>query len=208
MAFLICVLLKINSRVSTMKYLKIILIFFAFQMCMSQENEQFYSKEFNWRMAIPEDFKSVSTQEWATMQNKGETVLEDTFGGEIANNAKTIVVFKSDELNYFEANFQPFDSATDGDYLESFKYVSALLYETFKSQMPDVKLDSVSSRMKINRLKFEVFKLKVTYPNQTVMHFEMYSRLFDKREFTVNIIYADEKKGAAMAKLWKASKFE
>lgn len=33
-------------------------------------------------------------------------------------------------------------------------------------------------------------------------------RLFDKREFTVNIIYVDEKKGEQMREAWAKSKFD
>jgi hypothetical protein len=35
----------------------------------------------------------------------------------------------------------------------------------------------------------------------------MYSRLFNKLEFTVSIMYLDEEKGAAMLKSWRGSKF-
>lgn len=39
------------------------------------------------------------------------------------------------------------------------------------------------------------------------MNVLMYSRLFDKKEFTVNIMYVDNKKGQLMLEAWKKSKF-
>ena len=35
----------------------------------------------------------------------------------------------------------------------------------------------------------------------------MYSRLFDKKEFSVNIIFIDEKKGQLMLESWRNSTF-
>ena len=58
------------------------------------------------------------------------------------DNAKTIFVFQSDQFNYFESNYQFFDTTNDGNYLESFKEVNNILYGTFEAQMKGAKLDS------------------------------------------------------------------
>ncbi len=168
---------------------------------------EIYNQDFNWTITIPENFKKVSAEEWANMQNKGADAIEKTYDEKITNRAKTIFVFKSDQLNYFESNYQPFDIATDGDYLESCKNVNYMLYETFKTQIPDIKIDSITSIEKIDNLEFQTFQLKVEYPNKMTMNVLMFSRLFDKKEFSVNIMYVDNKKGQQMLDSWKKSKF-
>ena len=60
---------------------------------------------------------------------------------------------------------------------------------------------------KIDNLEFQVFKMKIEYPNKMVLNLLMYSRLFGKKEFTVNIMYVDNKKGQLMTEAWKNSKF-
>lgn len=179
-----------------------------FQSCNGQTTpkKEIYNKDFNWTITIPENFENVSAEEWTKMQNKGADAIEKTYNEEVVNRAKTIFVFKSDQLNYFESNYQPFDPAIDGDYLESCKNVNNMMYENFVTQMPDIKIDSSSTVEKIDNLEFQTFKMKIKYPNNMVMNVLMFNRLFDKKEFTVNIMYVDDNKGEQMLDSWKISK--
>jgi hypothetical protein len=172
------------------------------------EQKEIYSKEFNWSIKIPDNFDNVSGEEWEKMQNKGLSAIEKTYGQDVENKSKIIFVFKSGQLNYFESNYQPFDEDVDGDYGESFEAVNQILYETFISQMPGIEIDTARTTEVIDNLDFHVYKMKITYPNDMVLNFMMYSRLFDKREFTVNIIYVDGAKGEQMKQAWVASKFK
>jgi hypothetical protein len=194
-----------------MNKLKYFLICFItiFQGCDGQTSPktEIFNEEFNWKITIPENFQNVSVEEWTNLQNKGADAIEKTYDEKIINRANTIFVFKSDELNYFESNSQPFDITIDGDYLESCKNVNNMLYETFKTQLPDIKIDSSTSVEKISKMEFQTFKMKIEYPNKMIMNVIMYSRLFDKKEFTVNIMYVDNKKGEQMLDSWKNSKF-
>lgn len=180
-----------------------------FQSCDGQKTakKEIHNKDFNWTITIPENFENVSSAEWAKVQNKGADAIEKTFEAEVINEAKTIFVFKSDQFNYFESNFQPFDPSVDGDYLESCKAVEEVLYETFKTQMPDAKIETARSVEKIDDFEFQKLTMRVEYPNKMVFNLLMFSRLFDKREFTVNIMYVDELKGKKMLDSWRQSKF-
>ncbi|MCF6142484.1 hypothetical protein L1S34_14405 [Flavobacterium sp. K77] len=179
------------------------------QSCNGQTTpkKEIYNKNFNWTITIPENFQNVSAEEWAKLQNKGAEAIEKTYEEEVINQSKIIFVFKSDQFNYFESNYQPFDISIDGDYLESCKNVNDILYETFKAQMPNIKIDTTKTAEKIDDLEFQTFKMKIEYPNKMVLNVLMYSRLFDKKEFSVNIMYVDNKKGQLMLEAWKKSKF-
>lgn len=179
------------------------------QSCSGQTTpkKEIHNKDFNWTITIPENFENVSSEEWKKIRNKGADAIEKTYEGEVINQTKTIFVFKSDQLNYFESNYQPFDTATDGDYLESCKNVNDMLYETFKTQMPDIKIDTIRSVEKIDGLEFQTFKMKVEYPNKMILNVLMFSRLFEKREFSVNMMFVDQIKGEKMLDSWKKSKF-
>jgi hypothetical protein len=191
-------------------FLTLLISSVLFQSCKGQSKsipKEIVNKDFNWRIQIPEGFESVPAEQWAKMQNKGADAIEKTYNAEVENNAKTIFVFKSDQFNYFESNYQPFDSKTDGDYLENFRNVNNLLYGTFEAQMPNAKLDSTSAQETINGKRFQTFKVTISFPNKMVMDFLMYSRLFENREFTVNIMTVDKEKQRVLLQAWRNSKF-
>jgi hypothetical protein len=204
--------LNINDRKEIMKSLNslIFCLLTIIQISFGQTStiREINNKDFNWTITIPENFENVSSEEWAKMQDKGADAVEKTYGEKIVNQSKTIFVFKSDELNYFESNHQPFDTSKDGDYLESCKNVNDMLYETFKTQMPDIKIDTIRTIELIDNLEFQCFKMKVEYSNKMVLNLLMFNRLFDKKEFAVNIMYVDENKGKLMKDSWLKSKFK
>jgi hypothetical protein len=176
--------------------------------CKGQtDKKEIYDKQFNWNITIPENFENVSAEQWQKMQNKGSAAVEKTYGQKVENQAKTIFVFKSTDMNYFESNYQPFDSIEDGNYLESCKNVNEMLYTTFKSQMPDTKIDSSSSTEVISGLQFQKFEVKIKMPNNIVLNCLLFSRLFDKKEFSCNMMYVDVAKGESMLRAWRNSRF-
>lgn len=150
----------------------------------------------------------MSPSDWEKLQKRGTDAIEDTYDEVVVNNAKTIFVFKNGDFNYLESNYQPFDEDTDGDFIESCKNVNEVLYETFKAQMANAVVDSSSSVEKIGGLEFQTFKMQIAFPNGMMMRTFMYSRLFDKKEFSVNITYLDDKQGERMINAWTHSTFE
>ncbi len=176
-------------------------------MAQNASGEEVFNKDFGWSITIPKGFVPVSSEQWAKMQDRGAAAVEDTYGEEVENNATIIFVFRANETNYFESNYQPFDPETDGDYLESVYTVDEMLYTTFKTQLPDAGLDSVHLVESIDGLEFQVFKLTIDYGGNVKLNLLMFSRLFGKKEFTVNIMYVDEAKGKQMLDSWRKSKF-
>lgn len=190
----------------------LLLIAFGFLIsCKGQtksEQKTIYNRDFKWTISIPAGFDTVSANKWAHMQNRGAEAIEKTYDAQVENNARTLFVFQSDQFNYFESNYQPFDTTQDGNYLENFKEVNNMLYGTFEAQMKGAKLDSSSSTQVISGLTFQTFKVVITFPNKMVMNWQMFSRLFGKKEFTVNIMTVDKQKEKELLNSWLTSKFD
>ena len=179
--------------------------------CIGQSNTQqnkIYNKDFKWSITIPAGFDTVNAEKWNLMQNRGADAVEKTYGEKPVNRAKTIFVFLNDKVNYFESNYQLYDITKDGDYLETCKDVNNILYGTLESQMKGAKIDSSSSKTVISGLVFQTFTLGITLPNKMVLNMYSYSRLFGKKEFTVNITSVDRQKEKELLDAWLNSRFE
>jgi hypothetical protein len=191
-----------------MKNTFVVLVVVLFAACSKPTpSVEVYNKDFGWTIVIPEGFDSVKTEDQAKMLEKGKAAVEETYGKEVENETKSIFLFRSGLTNYIEANQQSFDVAVDGDYLESRKALNEVLYDTFIDQIPGSKLDTTTSIEEIDNLDFYKTEIIVTYPNEMVMNVLMYSRLFDDKDFSVNIMYTDEEKGKQMKEAWLASRF-
>ncbi|PKG42882.1 hypothetical protein CXF67_07945 [Psychroflexus sp. MES1-P1E] len=196
-----------------MRILKILCLFLliGFQSCNSQtksDPETLKIEEFNWTIDIPENFEPINQKEWNKTLKKGIDAIENTFDEKVDNQAVTIFTYKNGQFNNFEANWQPFDVEIDGEYLETYSEVNKILYQTFETQMPKAKLDSISSTQKISGLDFQRFDITIDFPNGMKMKSIGFSRLFDKKEFTMNISSVDEKIGKKMLDAFLNSKFE
>ena len=141
------------------------------------------------------------------MHQNGLKTVQKTYNDEVQDNTKLIFEYKNGDYNYIEAIHQPFDEAKDGNFIETNKGVNLVLYNTFKTQMPDAKLDTVSRTITIDNLEFQSFRMRMTYPNKMVLNFIMTNRLFGKEEFSLNIIYLDKDMGDLLFTAWLNSKF-
>ena len=188
-----------------------LILIWLFASCKGQttkEAKTIHNNEFKWTITIPAGFDTVSAEKWTKLQNRGADAIEKTYNKKVENNSKTIFVFQNDQLNYFESNYQSYDIAEHGNYLETFRAVNNMLYKTFETQLKGAKLDSSSSTQTIDGLGFQTYKVVITFPNKMVMVCRMFCRLFGNEEFTVNIMTVDRQKEKQLLDSWLNSKFD
>src|SRR5262245_4533404 len=144
-------------------------IILTLAVCKNQKkipSREIYNQDFKWHITIPEGFDTVNAEQWRRMQERGAEAIEKTYEEKVETNATNIFIFKADQFNYFESNYQPFDTAKDGDYNETFTAVNQMLYGTFEAQMPGTQLDSSSSSATISGLNFRTFHVTITFPDK------------------------------------------
>lgn len=167
----------------------------------------YYLDEFNWRITVPDGFSVIDPVEWDRMKNGAENSNIDSSGLDVSNRNKTVLVFKSSDFNYFESNWQPFDTIR-GDYRLACKAINENLYETFLAQVPDARIDTSSTTQLLSGLEFQKFVVDMELPNGYAFRAYMFSRLFGSREFSVNLFYLDGQQGTLMMDAWLHSSFQ
>ncbi len=177
--------------------------------CQSQSTTDTLTiAEFNWTVVVPEDFEPVNQQDWNKVLQKGMDLLEDTYDEEIENQSVTLFIFKKGKFNTFEANWQPYDVEVDGDYMQTYADVNRVVYQAFEDQLKGTMLDSLTTTQNVSGLQFNRFDVSLDFPNGIKLRTSSFSRLFDKKELTLNITYIDEKIGQTILNAFLNSKFE
>lgn len=175
---------------------------------LSSKPDTFYNKDFNWTMVIPYGYTKVSKEEWKRTEAKGEALLEETFGEADIKESESILVLQKGKFNIVNANSTPYDEIIDGDFLANQQGVYEIIYQAFKTQLPDAAIDSVSGEEMIDGLKFQTYLVTLGVPNGMKVYSKLYSRLFDKKYFTINFTYVREEEGNEMINAWLNSRFE
>lgn len=174
----------------------------------NSDKRTLFNEEFKWTITIPPGFEAVSAKKWSEIEKRGEAALEKTYGEDVENNSKRIFVFSSDQLNYFEASYEPFDHSIDGNFLENLHLTTALAYHTFETQMEGARLDSSYSMTTVSGMTFHTFRITIALPNKMTMNMLLFSRLIDGKALSVNIMTVDKRKEKELLAAWTSSKFE
>lgn len=192
------------------KLFSVLLTIVLAHLCNAQISlkKEIYSKIFDWTITIPEDFEVVDSTETRKMYSRGKKIIENTQNIKIQNKPKTVFIFKSDQWNYFTAQYQFFDVKVDKSSVKnSFESLKKTAYHSFKDKYTKISIDTISSIQIVDELQFQKFEMKIYLPNDKILVWLMFNRLFDNKLLSLNIIYLNEQKGKQMLETWRNSKF-
>lgn len=174
----------------------------------AQEQEVKYSfKEIGWNISIPAKFHILSRDSFLRIEQKGKAAIEEATGVSSGNDHKKLFVVREGPADYMDATIVPFDTVADGDWHETNNLVRDVLTETFKKQMPQAGIDTVSSVFMKDGRQFSQFYIKLTLPNHRLMHLYMFSALIRGYDFGCTMMFIDEEKGRAFYEAWEKSRF-
>ncbi|OIV42386.1 hypothetical protein [Flavobacterium johnsoniae] len=161
------------------------------------ENNSFSDKTFNWTISIPEDYEK--------MEIKDGKINEDP---DLAKRKHSIVAFKKDKANYFEANYEDYSadarSAGLSMRLKDFLFLKDIGQIYPKAQMGDYSVTNEG----VSGLEFRKSKTVLTEDGKTVVTMVIFSRTFKEKLFIAKIVYDNEEHGNAMIDLFKKSTFK
>ena len=170
----------------------------------------FFDTKFKWRILIPKGFDTVSAKVYASLQKQGIEDLEKTANQNVQEDsiATRICAYQSNIFNYFEANKVTFDSKIYGNFYTCCRQDDDQIYAYYKKILfDDLKIDTIITNEKIDGYDFRRFQLHIEFGNKRELNMDVYSRLFDDKEFTLVIVYANRKKGDLILSAWRKSTF-
>lgn len=161
----------------------------------AQDTTKTYNfKEIGWTIKLPAGFKELTAAEDAAKNQRGKEMMEDVADAKMdISEMKTLFSATKNTHNYMNATITPFDPERDGDWDESVVAVKELLYRTFEEKMPQAKLDSVSSTVTIDGIKFDKFKVTVTIESKMAFNMFMLAKLYKGYNFGITYLCLDDK---------------
>ena len=185
-------------------------IVFISTICQGQkESGKLYFKEIGWTITLPEGYNVLdSTVEAATL-SRGKKAIEESNNLQFdVSDLKTLVSASKSQFNYFSSTITPFDALEDGDYQENNQEAKDIMFVTFTDQIPNAKIDSLSTSTIIDGLSFDKFQLKILLVNDITMTMIMLNRIHKNYDFGITYLYLDETTRGEIENMLFTSKFE
>ncbi|WP_166963874.1 hypothetical protein [Yeosuana marina] len=199
-------------------YILTILTLIFLTSCRTDPNKQvdegtvkeniYHSKEIGWTIEIPEGWNVTQREETQERQDRGLKAINEAIGIDYdASGLKQLISFQKDRFHVLQSSSEKFEPEYDGEYEENKELVKEMLYELYASR--GIKVDTISSKEKIDNLEFNLFHITVYGPKDNIiLHQDLYFRYINGLDFGVNLNYIKEKEKIELMRVWKNSKFE
>ena len=190
-------------------------IFFLLIVVCFQQNLQaqdkgtpYYFKEINWRVTLPESFVIIDALATEKLKEKGVALMEKANDLEVGalDDLKDLISAKKDDFNYINATIRPYDAEEEGEFPLSTQMVKDAVYNSLLT-FPNVKLDSISSTIKLDNLTFEKFTVQVSINNQKYLTMVVLSKFYKGYDFGITYTYLDEKSKMEIENMLATSSF-
>ncbi len=185
-------------------------IVFSFcSICNAQQNQRIYAfKQIGWTIELPADFLVIDTVENTARMERGVKAMEE------ANNIKaditetiTLIGATKDKYNYFNATIEPFNSKGNTSWQTSNQQLKELLYNTFAEKMKDAIIDTASSKVIIDGISFDKFRVTVTINDKVLFNSLLLSKYYKGYDLGISYLYLDERTKEQIELMLQNSKF-
>jgi hypothetical protein len=193
-------------------FIRLFILIFALvtsQLSFAQLIGKSYSfNEIGWTFTLPATFTTIDSSENAKKMDRGLKAIEDVNDIKAdVSQTKTLISAMKNSFSYFSATIIPFDPATDGDYAKTNKPLRDILYKTLYEKIPNAKLDSSGSNIKIDGLSFDKFIITVQFDEKRYFTMVLLSKLYKGYDFGISYLYTDEETKKEIESLLASSKF-
>jgi hypothetical protein len=193
-----------------MKIIAFILIlgFYSLQ-TLAQTTQKFTFKQIGLSLELPADFKLESVHESNQNARAGIDILTEENKIPVDfSQLTTLFSAKKDEYSYIGATIVKLDTIEDDSYDEAHQQLRELLFLTFKRKIEHNKIDSSTTEIIIDGVKFEKFNVNIELKPNTFLYTTLISGLYKGFELGISFVYVDEKTKEQFDELIKSIRFQ
>jgi hypothetical protein len=171
------------------------------------KGETYVSRDIGWTIVIPKGWTVVSRDQTNENEKKGADVIRKSSHEQVdISRLIHLISFQKDKFNSFMSTSEPFPNATPAAFEENCATVNKMIYDAYTSQ--GIKSDSASGSELIHGHKFNVFHATLYGKDgKVILQQLLYSKLINKKDFTVTINYNNEEDKKVMMDAFTNSTF-
>jgi hypothetical protein len=185
-----------------------VIFLLVFGQCSGQAGGVKHSfKEVGWTVTIPTDFKTIDSAAIAALNEKGKKALDDANKVKTDISGTTTLITAMKGNNYFSGTLTAFTPKGNGDYAAAFDKVKDMLYATFVAKMPGAKLDTSSTTVVLDGLKFAKFYIGLTRGGKRVFKMFVLGKNYRGYDFSITYMYLDDVAKGEIESMLASSRF-
>jgi len=172
------------------------------------KGETYVSQDMGWTVVIPKGWNVVSRDQTEANERKGAEAVKKSSHTDIdVSEMKHLISFQKDKFNSFMSSSEPFPDDRPGAFDENCAAVNKMIYDAYASQ--GIRSDTSTSVEVIHGHRFNVFHTTLYSSEGKVLLRQMlYSKLINKKIFSVTINYNNEDDKKVMMDAFMNSTFK
>lgn len=179
-------------------FIHFLLILITFVNCNGQESSKqihIIDSTTGFKMLLPEGFLKIDEKETEKTLQTGKTKFDELYKTDIDISGSKLNMFKKDNNNYFLLSVKDFDPKIDGNYETAVNNTNNLLLSTYEKAFSTGKIDTSTSRIKIDNTDFYKFTISLQLASKTNMKVLNYTSLINGKDFTMAVVYKSDEIG-------------
>jgi hypothetical protein len=169
--------------------------------------ETYVSPDIGWTIVIPKGWTVVSRDQTDENEKKGAEAIRKSSHEQIdISRLKHLISFQKDKFNSFMSSSESFPNATPGAFEDNCAVVNKMIYDAYTSQ--GIKSDTASGVEVVHGHKFYMFHATLYGKDgKVILQQLLYSKLINKKDFSVTINYNNEEDKKVMMDAFASSTF-
>ena len=194
-------------------FLALILFVLLLQSCKQKAdpltNKTYTAEKVGWTINLPgEKWKVMTEAESKKYRKSGKEMIEDAIAMKVdTSGLQNLISLKKDQLNYFFASLEPYDSVAFTSYDQLITELHDVLKTTYESKKIPAKFEIGATRINGIMLDRLVIKIPPKAPGAKPFFQEVYSCLINNYVLGITLIYNNESDKETLQNILNSSNF-
>lgn len=168
-----------------------------------------YFKQIGWTIKVLPDFKPLDSATSAKAIAKGKAMVEGTMKREVnMSHLTNLINVSKEKFNNLDANLTLSPSINEKNWQTVDDSSKTIFYKTFVNQMPNAKIDSLSSTKTIDGIRFKAFNVDIAISNDIAIHTCFMTTFHNEMYFAITYVYINDNYGKEILRMIDESKFD